>query len=71
MSNDVLLRLANPAPNNGDQQHPVHEMADLWCHTLVLLLGPGSLWLLLRRCRNSISALVFRATRNKPRDNAH
>lgn len=26
--------------SNGDQQHPVHEMADLWCHTLVLL-GPG------------------------------
>lgn len=37
MSNDVLRRRANPAPDNGEQQHPVPEMADLWCHTLVLL----------------------------------
>ena len=56
MSNDVLLRLANPAANNGDQQHPVHEMADLWCHTLVLL-GPGRLWLLLCGAAGIRSAL--------------
>lgn len=54
------------AAKNGDRQHLVHETADLWFHTLVLLayegLGPDAVLDELHR-RFGISGLAEKAAR--------
>ena len=57
------------AAKNGDPQHLIHETADLWFHTLVMLahqgLGPEAVLAELQR-RFGVSGLAEKAARTAP-----